>query len=174
MTSTPTTRRVKRSPPLVCGKIRHILVPTDFSAVAGRALRYAAPLARRFGAAMALLHVVRPLTYEADYGYGPVLRRVPDPEMIRCATRHLHSTARPTRTVCRRQTCLVRSGNVAEEIVRAARDLNTDLIVMGEGSIAANKTEEMKTVAEKTLRSAPCPVLIVGESGAQLLKRRKT
>jgi nucleotide-binding universal stress UspA family protein len=123
---------------------------------------------------MALLHVVRPLTYEADYGYGPVLRRVPDPEMIRCATRHLHATARPTRTLCRRQTFLVRTGNVAEEIVRAARYLKTDLIVMGEGSIDPNKTEGAKTVAEKTLRSAPCPVLIVRERGAEWLKQRKT
>jgi hypothetical protein len=68
--STASNRQVKRSSPRVRGRIRHILVPTDFSAAAGRALRYAAPLAKRFGAAMALLHVARPLTYEADYGYG--------------------------------------------------------------------------------------------------------
>jgi nucleotide-binding universal stress UspA family protein len=123
---------------------------------------------------MALLHVVRPLTYEADYGYGPVLRRVPDPEKIRCASRHLQSTSRPTRTLWGRQICVVRSGNVVEEIVRAARDLKTDLIVMGEGSIAGERVEGAKTVAEDTLHNAPCPVLIVREGGAELMKRRKT
>jgi nucleotide-binding universal stress UspA family protein len=63
---------------------------------------------------------------------------------------------------------------VVEEIVRAARDLKTDLIVMGEGSIAGERVEGAKTVAEDTLQNAPCPVLIVRESGAELLKRRKT
>jgi universal stress protein A len=170
---TASTRKGKRPSPLVGGKIRQILVPTDFSAAAGRALRYAAPLAKRFGAAMVLLHVVPPLTYEADYGYGPVLRRVPNAEKILCATRHLQSTARPTRTLCRRPTCLVRTGNAAEEIVRAARDLKTDLIVMGEGSMAGHEREGGKTIAEKTLHDAPCPVLIVRESGAELLKPGK-
>jgi nucleotide-binding universal stress UspA family protein len=164
--STVPTRQGKRPTPLAGRKIRQILVPTDFSTAAGRALRCAAPLAKRFGAAMVLLHVVPPLTYEADYGYGPVVRRLPNAEKILSATRRLQSTSRPIRTMCRRPTCLVRTGNAAEEIVRAARDLKADLIIMGEGSMGS----QAKTIAQKT---APCPVLIVREGGAELLKAGK-
>src|SRR4029453_15803269 len=38
--------------------IKHILVPTDFSAHADAAFRYAIELARPFGATVSLLHVV--------------------------------------------------------------------------------------------------------------------
>jgi nucleotide-binding universal stress UspA family protein len=93
--------------------------------------------------------------------------------MIRCASKHLHSTTRAIRSLCRRQTCLVRTGNVAEEIVRAARELKTDLIVMGEAAIASRKAQGAKSVAEKTLHDAPCPVLIVRETGAELMRRRR-
>ncbi|HZI32316.1 MAG TPA: universal stress protein, partial [Candidatus Binatia bacterium] len=39
-------------------KLRTILVPVDFSACSRKALQYAIPLAREFGAAIALIHVV--------------------------------------------------------------------------------------------------------------------
>lgn len=167
--STVSTRDEQRAFPLSRNKVRHILVPTDFSAAARRALRYAGPMAKRFGASMVLLHIVPPFTYQADYGYGPVLRSVPNTEKILLATRHLRAIARPKGKSCCQPECVVRSGNAAEEIVRAARDLKTDLIVMGEGSMGG----QGKTIAEKTLHDAPCPVLIVRERGAELLNARK-
>ena len=163
----------KRSPPRFAMmsrlKVRRILVPTDFSAAACRAVRYAKPVAQRFGAETVLLHVVSPLMYEADYGYGPVTRCIPQEEQILLAKKRLQSLRR--RQKGSKATCLVRTGNAAEEIARAARDLKSDLIVMGEGLLKRSGGE--KTVAESTLHNAPCPVLIVRENGAELLKSGK-
>src|SRR5262245_36189616 len=43
-------------------KLKRILVPIDFSACSKKALQYAVPLARQFGASLALLHIV-PMSY---------------------------------------------------------------------------------------------------------------
>ena len=74
-------------------------------------------MAKRFGAEMVLLHIVPALTYQADYGYGPVLRSVPDARKTLLATRRLRDLARQNGRFCRRSTCVVRTGNAAEEIV---------------------------------------------------------
>lgn len=150
-------------------KVQHILVPTDFSTAARRALQYARPLAKRLRAELVLLHVVPPLVCPADYGYGPVLRRVPDENEVRAAMKHLRSIARRSREPSCCATSVVRSGAAPEEIIRAARCLKADLIVMGESAVKGSG----KSTAEITIREAPCPVLVVRESGAKLVKPGK-
>ena len=153
-------------------KVRHILVPTDFSPISRKALRYARPLAKRFGARITLLHVVAPVTYEADYGYGPVTRCIFDEAAVRSARRRLGSIAR-SKCQTTRQTTVVRSGYAPDEIFNAARKLRTDLIVIGESPAPRAEPNTALTTAEKTLRNAPCPVVVVRDSGAELLKRTK-
>jgi nucleotide-binding universal stress UspA family protein len=150
-------------------KVRHILVPTDFSPISRKALRYARPLAKRFGARITLLHVVAPFTYEADYGYGPVTRCVFDEAAVRAVRRRLGSIAR---SKCQ-TTAVVRRGYAPEEIANAARKLKTDLIVIGESQASRAEPNPRLTTAEKTLRNAPCPVVVVRDSGAELLKRKR-
>jgi hypothetical protein len=41
-------------------KLQRILVPVDFSDCSSKALQYAVPFAKQFGAALILLHVVEP------------------------------------------------------------------------------------------------------------------
>src|SRR5690349_10406332 len=48
-------------PPLTDLNIKSILVPTDLSAESEKALAYALPFARQFGATLTLLHVVEPV-----------------------------------------------------------------------------------------------------------------
>jgi nucleotide-binding universal stress UspA family protein len=67
----------------------------------------------------------------------------------------------------------VRSGYAPDEIVNAARKLKTDLIVIGESPAPRTESNTRLTTAEKTLRNAPCPVVVVRDNGAELLKRRK-
>jgi nucleotide-binding universal stress UspA family protein len=67
----------------------------------------------------------------------------------------------------------VRRGYAPDEIVNAARKLKTDLIVIGESPAPPVEPNTRLTTAEKTLRNAPCPVVVVRDSGAELLKRRK-
>ena len=42
-------------------KLKSILVPIDFSKISQKALEYAVPLAKQFGAKITLLHAIEPL-----------------------------------------------------------------------------------------------------------------
>ena len=150
-------------------KARHILVPTDFSTAARRAVRYARPLAMRCGARLTLLHVVSPWRYEADYGYGPVIRQRTDQQQLTLAARRLRSVGQVAGGGAFPGERLVRCGDAATEILRAARELKTDLIVMGEKPTLS----ALKTIPQQISGGAPCRVLVVGANGAQLIKPRK-
>ena len=54
----------------------------------------------------------------------------------------------------------VRSGSPAQEIVRAAEDLDADLISMAAGSRGLTQTILLGSTASRVQHSAPCPVLI--------------
>jgi nucleotide-binding universal stress UspA family protein len=57
-------------------KIKHILVPTDFSAPSRKALNYAARFAEQFGARLTLLHVVEPVA-APEFAYNPLAMDAP-------------------------------------------------------------------------------------------------
>jgi nucleotide-binding universal stress UspA family protein len=57
----------------------------------------------------------------------------------------------------------VRSGSPAAEIIRYAEDRSIDLIVMGTHGRGIVAHAVMGSVAEKVVRTAPCPVLTVRE-----------
>ena len=54
----------------------------------------------------------------------------------------------------------VRSGSPAQEIVRAAEDLDADLISMAAGSRGLTRTILLGSTASRVQHSAPCPVLV--------------
>jgi universal stress protein A len=168
--TTMLTRKPASIPPF---KVRHILVPTDFSPIARKAVRYARPLAKRFGAHITLLHIVAPLTCQADYGYGPVTRCILDHASFRAARRRLGSLARSKGQRICSTTPLICSGSAPDEIVNVARRLKTDLIIMGESSVSRAATTSALTTAERTLRNTPCPVIVVRENGPEFFKKRK-
>jgi nucleotide-binding universal stress UspA family protein len=58
-------------------------------------------------------------------------------------------------------TTRVLTGHPAQEIVRAAKDTTTDLIVLGHSGHSAIWGTFLGTVTEKVSRHAPCSVLIV-------------
>ena len=54
----------------------------------------------------------------------------------------------------------IRSGSPAQEIIRAAEDLDADLISMAAGSRGLTRTILLGTTASRVQHSAPCPVLV--------------
>jgi|ERR1041385_22515 nucleotide-binding universal stress UspA family protein len=153
--------RAKRIPVRSNGLLRNLLVPTDFSVESRNALRYASALAGRFGAAITLLHVVEPFLCTTDFGYGDVCRSIPNQDLLNRAKTHLDAIARAQEIPGSRPTTIVRSGTADEEIVKIARELGTDLIVMGTHGHSGRKKEDIGSIAEKVVHSAPCPVFVV-------------
>jgi universal stress protein A len=146
--------RVKLSYP----RIRGILVPLDFSGKSRQALRLAVPLAHRFGAKIALLHVIEPA-----FGGSPVtagLKPIPAPR-VQPVLRRLEETAAALVPRSSRGPNLVRMGAPAAEILAAARKLDSDMIVLATHGRTGLKRLLLGSTAEQVIRRAPCSVLSV-------------
>jgi nucleotide-binding universal stress UspA family protein len=109
---------------------------------------------------MTLLHVVKPITCEADFGYGPVTRQRPDEGEIRKGRAKLKRLALKIAQGSTPAKVLVLSGNAPFEITQAAKALGTDLIIMGcHGKGKA--VGRLGSTAEEVVRQAPCPVFVL-------------
>ena len=133
-------------------KLKRILVPVDFSDCSKKALQYAIPLARQFNAELMLLHVVEP--YRAFCPEIP-LCDVPTAEAARRALDGIVIEI-PFKSV-------VREGEPHSQIVTAAKELATDLIVLSTHGRTGLAHVLLGSTAEKVVRHAGCPVLIVRE-----------
>ena len=141
--------------------LKNILVATDFSEPSGVALAYGRDLARTYTARLHVLHVVQDVTvaYAPEVGLiGPNVQQ--DLEAI--ATRDLHAliTDDDRRTIDV-VPAIDRGLNMAEVITNYARKHDIDLIVTGTHGRGIVKHFLMGSVAERVVRTAPCPVLTV-------------
>jgi nucleotide-binding universal stress UspA family protein len=144
--------------------IRRILCPLDFSRFSQRALEHAVALGREFGAEVDAVHVsaVAPIAEHVGIGSPIVL----EPARLRHSERaaleaDLRDFAAETvATGVAVRTSLVEGDPVAA-IVARAMTWPADLIVMGTHGRAGFDRLLLGSVAEKVLRKAPCPVLIV-------------
>jgi nucleotide-binding universal stress UspA family protein len=144
---------------------KSILMPTDWSPASARAAEYAAALAARFGASLHLLHVV---AYPMDGAAWPDAYWVELSDlrerMRADAERQLAALAKSLPGV--NATAEVRDGNPPRTIVAVAKDRGCDLIVMGTHGHGAVAHLLLGSVAERVVRTAPCPVLTVGPASA--------
>jgi nucleotide-binding universal stress UspA family protein len=141
-------------------RFKTILVPVDFSSHSDAALEFALDLAGESGGSVHLLHAYAlPLLLNAPYPMD-----VPDTvlEGLREeAARRLEATAEQARRKgAKLEVHLVRA-SPAPAISEAARDLDVDLIVMGTRGLTGLGHVLLGSVAERTIRTAPCPVLTV-------------
>jgi nucleotide-binding universal stress UspA family protein len=138
-------------------QFRHVLFATDFSLGSMHALPYALSIAEEHDAELTLMHVLEqleplPIEYSkqllSDYRKR-LWEMVPEDANLWC---------KPQVTVA--------IGSAAEEIVRAAGDRQTDILVMGVHSARAAATHLPWTVVHSVIRHARCPVLTVGTVAA--------
>jgi nucleotide-binding universal stress UspA family protein len=147
-------------------KLERILVPTDFSDCANRAVAYASELAKRFGAELHLLHVVQPPV--AAYAYAaPLPEDVLHPEVP--AEKELEALEVPNVGQISRIERSIRTGTPFVDIVRYAKENDVDLIVIGTHGRTGLTHMLLGSVAEKVVRKASCPVLTVRLEGHQFV-----
>ena len=138
-----------------------LLVPVDFSAHAEEAMRTAADLSRRYSASITIAYVYEPMQYVLPEGF-----LVYTPEQVNVLTTGFRERlARAERHLVELGAANVHTellqGAVAREIVDYAKSGGFDLIVMGTHGRTGLRHVMMGSVAEKVLRLAPCPVLVV-------------
>lgn len=148
-------------------QFQKILVPIDFAPHSQEAVRQAVDIAQHYSATITLVYVYEPADYALPEGY--VLYTA---EQISLMTTEFEARLRAARQevealgISRVHTRLL-NGAAAAEIVAFAEDEGMDLIVMGTHGRRGLKHMLMGSVAERVLRTAPCPVLTTKASEKQ-------
>ena len=142
--------------------IKKILVPTDFSHASREALRYACSLADDLKASLHILHATNyPYFVRGYMDYYPLPQEVFD-DIERSATKNLNDLLSAEDMEKYHVTLVHRSGSAVEEVLGYLREQgDIDLIVMathGRGGVARFM---MGGVADRIVRTAPCPVLTI-------------
>jgi universal stress protein A len=148
--------RLGRTPSL---KQRTILVPVDFSDHSRAALNYAVTLARDFGGSLMILHVLDPLLASGRFDDARLRQlkastREDSEERLQTLSGELVPPGLPKKL-------LIRRGPATDVIVALAGAIKIDLIIMGSQGLTGLRRLLIGSVAERVVRHAPCPVLVV-------------
>jgi nucleotide-binding universal stress UspA family protein len=143
-------------------EFKQILCPTDLSDASVRSLTYAAAFARWYNARLTVLHVVP--TFD-PIAVGPGVLNAPlqvvmpmsRPELVDEMRRLTDSAGLGSMQV----NLSAHEGDPARNIVDQALAIHADLVVMGTHGRSGFERLLIGSVAEKVLRKAPCPVLLV-------------
>jgi nucleotide-binding universal stress UspA family protein len=133
---------------------KNILVPIDMSVLSITALQYAEDIADHFDAEITVVFVS-----EIDDPHAKFRKAGKDNDkVIKSALSHLlldHNVVTQSLKI------EIRHGSAAAEIVKASRDLRSDLIIMCTHGRSGLSHMLMGSVAEKVVRLAACPVLTI-------------
>jgi len=141
---------------------RNVLVAVDFSDPSRRALSVALALARRFDSHLSAVHVLR-----TDWRYE-VLESPPELELERIdAALKLRNWTDNLRSEIGESdlqidSILLKHGPAARAIAALAEEQKTDVLVLGTHGRGGLLKFALGSVAEETLRIAPCPVITIG------------
>jgi nucleotide-binding universal stress UspA family protein len=144
--------------------LKRILIPTDFSEPAQEAFRAAVELAQHFSAQLLLVHIVPPVPvpYQPTISPAPAfditsylqeLVKISGDTLQTYVTEHVPQGVPATSSVA--------AGDPAYEILRLAKELESDIIVIATHGHGGWRHFLFGSVAEKVVRQAEIPVLVV-------------
>lgn len=142
-------------------ELHRILVPIDFSEHSKKALQYAIPFAEQFEASIDLLYVVEPTIYPADFSFGQVGFPAVEDELRQRGSEELEALIQKEIGTRVKARSTVRTGKAFHEIDQHAREESIDLIIIATHGHSGVEHVLFGSTAEKVVRYAPCPVLVV-------------
>jgi len=143
--------------------LKKILVATDFGPESEAAVRYGRELARGFGGALHVLHVTENLFSRVmdAYSYAGLSPDVQAEIERGCQKETEELLSEEDRRELKAVAVTTTSNKPAGAIVEYARDHGIDLIVIGTHGRGPLGHLMLGNVAERVVRTAPCPVLTV-------------
>jgi nucleotide-binding universal stress UspA family protein len=144
--------------------VRRILLTTDFSEGTSEAFAYAFSIAQECQAQITLLHVIGDIGADTSQHYRDILIKemcqqlenlIPDEARIWCDVRTRVETGLPFKV-----------------ILKVLEKENIDLLVMNVHSKRGPDRSLLDTTAERVVRAATCPVLMVSPQAPPERKRR--
>ena len=123
--------------------VRRVLVATDLSETAGRAVRFAAEMASRYDAELVVLRVL----------VGTEISRADAIAELYAYVEQLDGE--------RKRSAIVSAEDPADAIVDAARRENVDVLVVGSVGMSGRREFLLRNVPNRVSHNAPCTVVIV-------------
>lgn len=142
-------------------RLRKILVPLDFSDRSQVAFDCGVALAREFHAELLLVHVIDPICYPFGEEYGGVHSAQLMEETRASAQSEMKKLARNAKVQC---SIRITEGSPAREICRLAKR-DVDLIIAPTHGRTGLSHVLIGSVAERVVRHASCPVLVIPVRG---------
>src|SRR5215470_1350790 len=150
-------------------QLKSILCPIDFSEFSAAAYQYALSLAEYYQSRLVVLNIVElwkyPFAdyaaYEADFAKFSQAVDEGGEERLREFVKQYSGNVRPE--------LVVLQGNSSDSILSFAQTENLDVIVMGTHGRRGFDRLVLGSTTDKTIRKAPCPVLVVSKSSHNLM-----
>ncbi len=142
---------------------KNILVPTDFSEYSDKALQTALDIAKQFKSKIYLLHVVGTVIQYGSY-YGLDSRILDQVENASASASKQMLTAQLAKFPDSKSIEIIsdiRIGTYYQEILKDQEEKKIDLIVIASHGKTGVLSHLLGSVAERVVRSAQCPVLLV-------------
>lgn len=150
--------------------MKKVLIALDYDPTAQKIAADGYSLANSMGAEVVLLHVIADGTYYSSLEYKPItgffgftetdLSNIVDPDGLRNAVMHFLDKTKKHLADDNIQT-VVKEGDFAECILKAAKDMHVDIIVIGSHSRSWLEEILMGSVTEKVLQHTTIPLFII-------------
>jgi ubiquinone biosynthesis protein len=142
------------------GPVRRVMVGTDRSETATRAVEWAASFAERFGAELHVVQVVVPEhPADTEYGAAEATRAHSAADELQLYTTQLAGE--------RGHAHVVIDDDPAMAIVRSSEDQAVDVLVVGNAGMAGRKEFLLGNVPNRISHNARCTVIIVNTTNGQ-------
>ena len=145
-------------------EIKRILVPTDFSDYSEKALNWAASIAEQWNSQVYLCHIIPQPSYPSMLGGADLVKF--ETGLQSTAETQLQDLIEKLQNRNIQTTTRVSLGEPFNDICRIAEEERIDLIIMGTHGRTGLSHALLGSVAERVVRYAPCPVLVIGKEAA--------
>ena len=144
--------------------MKTILAAIDFSENSKLVIETAATLARSVGARVAFLHVIQPISGTAsEYGFAEACDKIARAAVLNAVHRLAHIQRRLSSEGISATASYV-SGVPGSAIVKRAKQLQAEYIVIGSHGHGALYELIVGGTASRVIKEASCPILVVPSS----------
>ena len=140
-------------------EMRKILVPVDFSENSTKLLQHAVDMAGKSGANIVVVYVVEGLDKYSGLSIPHISLTEVEKELVQSAKSKMELFLEENLEPSVPHEGVVLNGDIVEEINNFAANEGVDMIIMGTHGYKGLEKIVFGSVAERIVKTAPCPVL---------------